>query len=750
SQGRLRSLDLSLADIAEAARSAHSTKSAGYLPSVGGQELPIRVASRARSLNDIGVTPVPTKDGTALSLADVADVRLGPALKRGTASENGSQAVVISIQKSPGTNTLALTDALDDLFDQIEPALPDGMRLNRDVVRQSHFIDRAVDNVTSVLVEAVLIVLAVVALFLMNLRTTLITLTALPISLAVGLLVMDALGLGLNVMSLGGLAIAIGVLVDDAIIDVENVHRRLRGSFRAEGQAKGSPAVRARRSFNDVVFDASNEIRPAMVFATVIIVAVFVPLLFLEGLEGRFFRPLALTYIVSILASLLVALTVTPALCQLLLRGRLGGDRGSSEGPLVRVLKGVYRPVLDAALRMRAAVLVVAAIGVAGAIAVASTFGTSFLPAFNEGTFTLFLMAPPGTSLEESNRLATHVEKQLVELEGVAAVVRRTGRAERDEHAEPVSSSEIDVRLDLDVDPSDVRQRIDALFASVPGITTMVGQPIEHRLSHVLSGTPAAVAISLFGEDLETLRRAAKRVEAELRRIDGARDVSAHREVLVRSIPVEYRRRDLAEAGLSAASAAEQVSRAIHGEVVAEVHDGPRRHDLVVRLVPEERDSIEDLKVLQLVGAGGARVRLGDVATVGVERSSNLITRENAQRKAVVSLNVADGSNLGDLVDTVRARIDPIARSAGLTVRYGGQFEARESAARTIVVSGLVVLAVMLMLLQISTGSLRAAFLVMLNMPLALLGGIAAVFLTGDVPPVLSIAGMVGFITLFG
>jgi len=757
-QERLRIYGLTISDVVEAAGGAHSTASAGYLPNVGSFEIPIRQQSRVTQVSDIADTIITMHNGVPLTIGQVADVRLGPALKRGTASEGGNPAVVISIQKSPGTNTLALTALIDTLFTQLEPTLPVGMTLNRDVFRQSHFIDRAVGNVTTVLLEAVVIVAIVLLLFLMNIRTTIITLTALPVSLAVGLLAMDAMGMGLNVMALGGLTVAIGVLVDDAIIDVENVFRRLKHN-------RTLPETE-QRPFTQVIFDASNEIRPAMVFATVIIVMVFVPLLFLQGLEGRFFRPLAMTYMISIMASLVVALTLTPALCKLLLRGKLGGGHGG-DAILVRLLKRIYEPSLRLALRFRLWILGGAGAATAAALLLASTFGTSFLPSFNEGTFTVFLLAPPGTSLVESDRLATQVERRLVAINGVRTVARRTGRAERDEHAEPVSSSEIEVTLtDLGIQQA-VRAEIDAVLAAIPGMTTMVGQPIEHRLSHLLSGTPAAIAINIFGDDLTKLRSVAKEVEAELRTVPGAREVNANREVMITSMPIRYRHRELAAAGLSPADAAQQVREALYGEVVDTINQGIRQYDLVVRLAPEQRETAEQVRNLLLRGRGDATVRLRDVADIGPERSSNLIARENAQRKAVVSLNVAEGSNLGDLVALIQQRVDPIVQRAGFTVQYGGQFEAQQSATRTMLVTGLGIAVLMLMLLQISTGSMRAALLVMLNMPLALIGGIAAIFLTAGgapwanllalagqggvyVAPVISIASMVGFITLFG
>ncbi len=758
-QERLRLYGLTISDVVEASKGAHSIASGGYLTNAGNFEIPLRQQSRVTSAEDISGTVIRYYDGAPVTIGEVADVRLGPALKRGTGSEGGSPAVILSIKKTPGMNTLMLTQHLDKLFDQIEPVLPAGVVLNRDVVRQSHFIERSIDNVLHVLRDAVIIVAVILILFLLNVRTTIITLTALPISIAVGLLMMDWMNLGLNVMTLGGLAVAVGVLVDDAIIDVENVFRRLKQNRgRAEDQ---------RRPVVEVIFDASNEIRPAMVFATVIIVMVFVPLLFLQGIEGRFFRPLALTYMVSILASLAVALTVTPAMCKYMLKGRLGGKHEDRDGFFVRAIKRVYEPALRLAIRLRLWVLGVAGLATVATLWLATTFGTSFLPSFNEGTFTVFLFAPPGTSLMESDRLASGVEERLVEIEGVETVVRRTGRAERDEHAEPVSSSEIEVTVVPGRDREEVRAEIDEVLASVPGIVTQVGQPIEHRLSHVLSGTPAAIAISVFGSDLAGLRAVAKEIEVELKALSGARDVNANREVMITSLPIRYRHADLASAGLSPADAAEQVREAIYGEVVAKVNQGIKQYDLVVRLAEDQRESVEHVKNLLLRGSGGATVRLRDVADIGPERSSNLITRENAQRKAVISLNVAEGANLGDLVAQVRERVTPIVQRAGYTVVYGGQFEAQQSAARTMAVAGLGVAVVMLMLLQISTGSMRAAVLVMLNMPLALIGGIVAIYATegggfvgntlalvgiGEAyeSPVISIASMVGFITLFG
>ncbi|MEM7393474.1 MAG: efflux RND transporter permease subunit, partial [Verrucomicrobiota bacterium] len=648
-------------DVVEAASESHSTLSAGYLPNVDGFELPIRQSGRVRSVEDIAGAVIKYHEGVPLTIGQVAEVRLGPAPKRGTGAEGGHRAVILTVQKAPGVNTLALTAEVDLTLDDLEPSLPKGVEINRNVFRQSDFIRMSVDNVVHALRDAAIIVTVILLLFLLNIRTAFITLVAIPLSLAAGLLVMDWMGMTINVMTLGGLAIAVGSLVDDAIIGMENAFRRLN-----EGRAEEK---------KQVIYSAILEIMPSIVFATIIIVIVFAPLFFLQGIEGRFFRPLGIAFIVSILASLAVSLTVTPAMCKLMLRAK-PTEKESRDGPLVRGLKDLYRPLVRLAIRIRWIILggAVAATGLS--LWLASTFGTSFLPEFNEGTFTVGLFAPPGTSLQASDRLASSIEKNLLTIEGVRSITRRTGRAERDEHAEPVSNSEIEVTVRQGYKKKDVRDRIIKVLEKIPGITYNIGQPIEHRLSHILSGTPAAIAISVYGEDLAELREIAREIEAVLKPLPGARDVAANRELLIQSLPVEYRPQELAAYGISPASAARQVRNAIFGVEVAEINEGTRRFALTVRLAEEERNSVEDLGKVVLRGKGGALVRLENVADIGPEMASNLIARENAQRKAVISLNVAEGSNLGHLVEAVRKQVDPIVHKRGYRVQYGGQFEA--------------------------------------------------------------------------
>ncbi len=760
-QDKLRLFDLTFDDIIEATQNSHSTAGAGYLPEVQGREITIRQQAKVKNVDDIKNSVLRFVDGRSLTIGDVADVRLGPALVRGTATDGGKPAVILTIKKSPGTNTLEVTKEIDKLLTSYEPSLPDGVKLNRNVFRQSDFISLSVETVVGTLRDASILVVIILILFLMNVRTTIITLTALPISLAISFLVLWGLGLNINVMTLGGLAVAIGELVDDAIIDVENCFRRLK--------INASLPKEEQETFLWIVYDSSNEIRSSVVFATIIIVIVFVPLLFLQGLEGRFFRPLALSYVIAILSSLLVALTLTPVLCKYLMRLKKGDENAKEEDShLVRLMKKYYEPMLAFSIKWRRSLLSLAMIAVVISIMISSTFGTSFLPKFREGTFTVFVLTPPGTSLTESNRLANGIEKQINEIEGVAHVVRRSGRAENDEHAELVSSSEIEVTVNQGYDQTSIKTMISDILETVPGITTIIGQPIEHRLSMVLSGTKADLAINFYGEDLVKLRQAAQEAVAVTKNIPGATSVSANREVTVETISVNYRSTDLARWGISRQVAAEQVSTAFNGSVVEEINDGPRRLKVLVRLEEESRKDITDIRNFIVRGDSGIFVRLEEIADIGPNIAPSIVTRDNSQRKSVVSCSVAEGYNLGHLVAAVSKEIQPIAKKYGLTVSYGGQFEAQQSAARMLLLATSIVLIVIFMLLTSATGSMKIAGLVMVNLPLAIIGGVIAVFIA-DSPdvlqnfmnfigfgsgrfqaPVLSIASIVGYITLFG
>lgn len=748
---------LTLHDVEEAARSAHAPRGAGYLANVGGRELPIRPQTRAIDPADIADTIIGEWRGSPIPLSRVADIDLGGAPPRGTGSANGEPAVILTVQRNPNANTLELTERIDRVLDDFERTLPEGVALEREIFRQAGFIEVAIANVLHALRDAGIFVLLILVLFLFDLRSVFITLMALPLSLGAALLILEWWGASINVMTLGGIAVAVGSLVDDAIVDVENVLRRLR-----ENATRGADARHPLR----VVYEASVEVRRAIFLATVVIILVFVPLFFLSGVEGRFFRPLGAAYMVSLGASLIVAMTITPVLCYFLLgRRESGTERGDTR--VVRVLKGLYLGHLRRAMRHRGKVLGGSLALVVGALALASTYGTSFLPEFNEGSITVFLNLPAGTSLEESNRVALQIERRAGEIEGVAAVTRRTGRAEKDEHAEPVSASEVDVRLTPGADVAAVRRELQGILADSPGVTAQLGGPIAHRLSHILSGTPAAVAIKVFGQDLDELRAIAGEIEGALSGVPGVEDLVANREVLSDTLPLYFDRSALAHYGLTAGEAAGQVEAAFLGRTVGVVHQGAARVDIVVRLTEGARRSIDDVRDFVLRSPSGALVRLRDVAEVREERASNLIARESVRRKAVVSCNVGEGHNLGDLVGTIRERVDPIvARWPGTSVEYGGQFEAQEQASRRILWASAAVLVAIFAVLYGAFSSVRPVLLVLLNLPLALVGGVIALFIAGSpdvfgnflalvtgggyVAPVISISSLVGFIGLAG
>ncbi len=748
---------LSLRDVEEAVAAAHAPAAGGYLPNVGGRELPVRPLTRAAGVEDLAGTTVGDWRGTPVPVSRVADVSLGGAPKRGTGSAMGHDAVVLAIQKNPGANTLTVTGLIDAALDDFARTMPKGVKLDRHVFRQADFIEVALRNVLHALRDGVIFVVIILFAFLVNFRTTFITLTALPLSIVTALLVLHAWGGTINVMTLGGLAVAIGSLVDDAIVDVENVLRRLKQNAQLPPERRKPP--------HRVVYEASVEVRSAILLATLIILLVFVPLFFLSGVEGRFFRPLGASYVISLGASLIVAMTVTPVLCYGLLGRAKVIEKG--DGWLVRRLKANYERGLGLVLRRRKTVLAASGLLVLLSVLLASTYGSSFLPDFNEGSITLFLNAPPGTSLQESDRVTRRIEQRVLGLDGVGAVTRRTGRAEQDEHAEPPSSSEMDVRLEPGADIEAVRRSLVGLFAQTPGITAQIGGPIAHRLSHILSGTPAAVAIKIFGDDLATLRVLAREIEGALRGVPGVRDLVANREVMAETLPVEFDRAKLAYYGLTPGDAARQVETAFRGTTVGVINEGGARYDIAVRLVEEARRAPEDVRRFLLRAPSGALVRVGDVARIYEEQASNLITRENVKRKAIVSCNVDEGHNLGDLIRTIRGRVNPIlAKYPGTYVEYGGQFEAQEEASRRILWASLGVLVVIVAVLYGAFRSIRPVVLVLLNLPLALVGCVLAQFLADSpnpfrnaaallgvgeyVAPVVSIASLVGFIGLAG
>nr|BDT31449.1 efflux RND transporter permease subunit [Myxococcus sp. MH1] len=732
--GKLLAFGLTFEDVERAAGLSQGNTTGGFVDK-GGREYLVRNLARSASVEDLRATVVAMRDGVPVRLSQVAEVDVGPAVKRGDGGMNGRPAVILAVQKQPGASTLALTEQVDVAVKELRSTLPGDVRVET-LFRQADFIQAAIGNVVEALRDGALLVVVVLFLFLVNLRTTAITLTAIPLSFVITALVMKAFGLSINTLTLGGLAVAVGELVDDAIVDVENVYRRLR-----ENRAKEQPEPVLR-----VIYLASSEVRGSIVFATLIVVLVFLPLFALGGIEGRLFAPLGVAYVVSILASLLVSLTVTPALCAFLLpKGRL---LEHGDGAVVRWLKARARHVLDFSLAHSSAVMVGATVLVLGAVAVVPFLGRSFLPPFNEGTATVNVLAPPGTSLEESNRFGLLAERLIASVPEVKTVGRRTGRAEQDEHAEGVHYSELDVDFKeggrpRDVVLADLRERLSVL----PGLSVSVGQPISHRLDHLLSGIRAQVAVKLFGQDLEALRGKAEEVRSVMAQVPGVVDLQVEQQTLIPQLQVRLKREEAARLGVQPGAMAEQLEKAFNGVVVGQVLEGQRTFDVLVRYEERARVDAEAFRRALVDTPSGARVPVAAVAEVVESRGPNVIHHDHLQRRVVVMANVA-GRDLGSAVEEVRERVAAsVVLPTGTFLSYEGQFESQEAATRLIALLSLVSLVGMFLVLYAHFRSARLVAQVMLNIPLALVGSVTAVVLTGQP---LSVATLVGFVTLCG
>jgi CzcA family heavy metal efflux pump len=734
----LNAYDVGLDDVLRAAEGSNVNASGGVFMDAG-QEYLIRGTGRVGGIDDIGATVVAVRDGTPVLIRNVADVRIGPGVQIGRGSANALPAVILSIQKQPDTNTLELTDRIDETLAQIDETLPAGMEINRGIFRQAGFIQTAVANVLEALRDGAVLVVLILFLFLWSFRTTFISVIAIPLSLVSAVFALKLFGITINTMTLGGMAIAIGALVDDAVIDVENVFRRLR-------ENRQRPAA-DQQSVYDVIFHASKEIRASIVTATFIISIVFVPLFFLSGIEGRMLRPLGLAYIVAIMTSLVVALTVTPALAAYLLPSSraLDTDRDSW---IVRMLKRGYAGTLDPVLRHPRTVMAGAALLVVAAVAALPTLGRSFLPEFQEGTLVISAVTLPGTSLDESDALGRRIEEILLSHPAVVETARRTGRAELDEHAQGANAAEIDVRLDLDGHAYDaVLEELRVALTAVPGTQITIGQPIGHRIDHMLSGTRASIALNIFGPDLQTLRGIATQVEAAVIDVPGSADVAVEQQGEVPQIRVAMNRGAMARYGLTPKHLAETIDVAFAGETVSQVLEGQRSFDLVVRFAKPYRESMDAMRNARVNTPSGGQVSLATLADVRRDVGPNVISRENVQRKIVVQSNVA-GRDVASVVQDMREQVrNEVALPPGYYIEYGGQFESAEQATRRIALLSLLSLALILLLLYMEFRSVRQTLLVMVNLPLALVGGVLAIVLTGGV---LNIATMVGFITLFG
>jgi CzcA family heavy metal efflux pump len=734
---RLQAFDVTLDQVARALEESNQNATGGFSVR-GAQEKLIRALGRASSADDLAHTAVTVRDGVPVTVGQLGTVAIGAALKRGEGSSNAQPAVVMAVLKQPGANTLELTARIDAALDEMQKTLPAGMLIDRELFRQSEFIETAIDNVSVALRDGAILVAVILILFLLNVRTTLISLAALPVSLLVSVLAMQAAGVTINTMTLGGLTIAIGALVDDAIIDVENVYRRLREN-RALPEGERRPAL-------TVVYDASREIRGSIVFATLIVMVVFLPLFFLSGVEGRLLYPLGFAYLVAIFASLVVALTLTPALCAYLLpRSRSLAHR---ESVVVRGLKALYAPTLRFVLRHPWLVVTGAVVLLAGAVSLVPRLGRTFLPEFNEGALTLSAVTLPGTSLAESDRLGRRIEEILLGFPEVVSTARRTGRAELDEHAQDVNSAEIDARLRPLTRPKEAfLADLRAALTAVPGMVIIVGQPLSHRIDHMLSGTRAAIAVKLFGDDLHQLRASAEAIRRAMEDVPGVADLSVEQQVEVPQLAIDFDREALARFGLRPGALAETIEAAYAGRTVTAILEHQRTYDVVVRYPDAQRADIDAIRETRVDTPVGARVPLRILADVRPDSGPNVISRENVQRKIVVMANVG-GRDLGSVVDDIRTHVEAeVDLPEGYYVVYGGQFESEQEATRLITILGGVVVAGIFLLLFLAFHSVRSTLLIMLNLPLALIGGVAAVYVTGGV---LSVASLVGFITLFG
>lgn len=737
--GRLAAYGVTIADVERGLAASNRNATAGF-QAAEGQEYLIRGLGRFTSVADIGAVAVKlSTEGTSVLVRDVAEVREGVAIKRGDGAHNARPAVILGIQKQPGANTLELTERIDATLDDIQRSLPEGMQLHKDLFRSADFIEAALGNLFTTLAEGAGLVVLVVALFLMNGRAAFITLLALPLSLVAAVVAMDRFGLSLNSMSLGGLAIAIGELVDDAIIDVENVVRRLR-----ENAAR---AVSERLGTLEVVYQASTEIRRSVVFATVVVVLVFVPLFLLDSVEGRLLRPLGFAYVVALVASLVVALTVTPVLCSWLLPNTKTVSKGE-EPAFTRRLKAAYEPRLRRLLPHWRVVAGLAAAAFVAAMAALAVSGRSFLPEFNEGALTVSAVTVPGTSLDDSNALGASLERLMLTVPEVSSTARRTGRAELDEHVQGVESAEIDVRLEMRDRPRDaVIAEIRDKASLIPGTNVTIGQPISHRIDHMLSGTRANVAVKIFGDDLQTLRSLAAAVQAEMAQVEGVVDLSTEAQADIPTLRVKIDPEAAGRYGIPAGAAASMLQTARVGAPVGQVLEGQVAYPLVVRQPRDLLASVDTIGETPIETAGGALVPLSSIATIERDRGPNFVMRENVQRRLVVQCNVA-GRDLRGVVTDVQARVAAnVVLPPGYHVEYGGQFESEAAASRRLLFMSLGVIVAIFFLLSSAFGSSRDGLLIMVNLPLSLIGGVAGVYMAGGV---LSVASIVGFITLFG
>lgn len=734
SPDKMATVDVDISQVLDAIRDTDQNLSAGFFEEFE-QEYLIYGLGRIHTTQDIKDTLVIRRGEDAIRVGDIADVRIGSALIRGDASFNGEQAVIIGIQKQPDANTLELTETLDGVLDEIDVALPEDVALERDLFRQSDFIEVAVDNVQNALLTGSLLVVLIIFIFLGKIRATLIAAVVIPLSLVVSAMVLSSTGGTINTMTLGGMAIAVGVLVDDAIVVVENVVRRLRLS------AQQTPV-------STVVASATREVVSPLYYANLVVFLVLLPLLFLTGMEGRLLRPLAVAFIVAVVASLVIALTVTPALCSFALSADNDGANPSEDPLVVAWLKRAYEPMLDATLRRWKLLASLSVALVIGAAALLGTAGQSFLPEFNEGSLTVDANTLPGTSLETADELGRWVEEALLRHPEVISTARRTGRGEQDAHAQASQASEIDVTLELG--DRSREEFIDALrddLSQLPSVNIGLDQPISHRIDHMFTGAQASVAIHIVGDDLHELRRLAERVSHTVSGVDGVVDLNLEDQTDIPYLIIDKDRSQIARQGLDMAEVAQALQTAYLGSVVGQVMHGERRYDLVVRYPDSASEHIDQIRQTKISGPDGQRLPLEEIADIRRDLRPGEISRQDGRRQITVSFNLTDTDVVGAVEDVRRAIDDDIDFAEGYYAEFAGQHQRAGETTRTLVILGLIALIGIFLAMTSSLRSSRDAVLVLLNLPLALIGGVAGIFFLDGV---LSVASVVGFITLFG
>ncbi len=735
---RMKHYGVTLDEVLAASRNMNNNANGGIIYEYGNEYI-VRGDITTTSTEEIGLAVVKRIDGKPIVLADVADVVISDkSPKLGMASVEAQPAVLITVKKQPNTGTIELTENIEAALADLQKNLPSDIKVSTNIFKQSHFINNSINNVQSALIEGAIFVIIVLFFFLMNTRTTIISLTAIPLSAIISLLTLNALGLTINTMSLGGLAIAIGSLVDDAIVDVENVYKRLRAN-------RLLPPEQRQKTI-DIVFEASKEVRMPILNSTLIIMVSFMPLFFLSGMEGRMLRPLGIAFLVALVASTVVALTLTPVMCSYLLNGNKA-LKEDKEPWVSRKLQGVYNRALSWAMLHKKAVLSSAIAIFVVALGTFFTLGRSFLPPFNEGSFTINAATLPGVSLEESDRIGREIEKLLLEVPEIQTVARKTGRAELDEHAFGVNACEIEAPFKLDKrSASEVKADIREKLSVLSGVSVEIGQPISHRIDAMLSGTKSQIAIKLFGEDLKRMYDIGLQIQSLAAGVEGVVDLNVEQQIERPQLHIVPRRDLLARYGITMPEFIEFINVAMGGEVVSQIYDGDRTFDLTVKMKDENRDTAEQLKEIMIDTPEG-KVPLIQVAEVRSAMGPNTINRENVKRKIVISANVADRDMRG-VVDDIRKLVDDnIKMPEGYYIEYGGQFESEKEASRTLFVASMASILIIFMLLVQQFKSAGQSAIILINLPLALIGGIFTLrFTSGEV----SIPAIIGFISLFG